>query len=334
MTAISQPDDHASDFPLVRRGYDPEAVDGFIRRLGETSEERVAEATTEIADLTRRLHNASQREEAVHLTFVAATRVKEEMLETAKREVDETRAVANEDAQRVLSEAQYEAFRIVTEAREEAEAALAEAHREADTLRGSIADEGASLSAARTEELDRHKEDFARERAELSAKMTHLRSAARDLEARLKSIARGALDDLGNLHMTALDENEALDDSTMNVPSAPSGTDRDNLVLGRRTSVTELEATLPEETFRETTPKEKTPPEEERYEDALPEDALAEDDEEGNRPTRGSFYSRRSARLPRIGADAANAVAAVNAMRKNFKEKPELEEQDLAMQSA
>ena len=49
-------------------------------------------------------------------------------------------------------------------------------------------------------------------------------------------------------------------------------------------------------------------------------------------PTGGSFYTKRSAKLPRIGAENNNAMAAINVLRNALRDSDEPE--DVAMRSA
>ena len=211
-------DEFTADFPFVRRGYDPDTVDVFLTELRTKWMLRLDQTTSDMAILQKELEEARRREEAIHLTFVAATRTKEEMLEAAGRELDEARAVAKEDADRIVSEAQYEAFRIVTEARQEAEAAITEARRDADTLRNSAADEGASLSATRALELRRLREEFVVEEVELRARVDRMRSAIDELEQRLQRLACGALEELGSMERAIRVETEALNELAGMVP--------------------------------------------------------------------------------------------------------------------
>lgn len=311
MTAIGSTDDHTAEFPIVRRGYDPATVDRFLARLGQRSVERTDALERRIAELEAGLDEARRREEAVHLTFVAATKTKEEMLQEASRQLAEAKAVAKEEAERILSEAQYEAFRIVTGAREEAEAAVDEARREAGTAGASGGDEGASPTKASTAELDRIREEFTAEQAGLADRLEQMRTVTSDLEHRLRALAQGTREELEAMNEAARTGTETHDDLAGAIPSATSVADKDDPSPGRRA------APEPAERPEPLTPLRPPPPE-------------IDDTPATNR---GSFYSRRSAGLPRIGADAASAVAAVSAMRGRHHEDT-AEDEDHAMQSA
>ncbi|MFQ5555233.1 MAG: DivIVA domain-containing protein [Acidimicrobiia bacterium] len=344
MTTTGHPDIPAADFAMVRRGYDPEAVDAYLNRLREAVSEQLDQTARDAVAVEEELEEARRREEAIHLTFVAATKTKEEMVDAAERQLDEARAVAKEEADRILSEAQYEAFRVVTEAREEAEAALAEARHEAETLTAMAADEGVSLSSARAIELDRLREEFATARTERAAKLSRLRAATSDLEDRLRALAGGALEEVAVMRKAVRAESDALDDLTGSVRSMSQVTG-DELDPDRRSApAAEPVAVAPKQAERPTVARRQPFVEgaerpDAGFESTISSPAASAEDTNGETTTvpRGSFYSRRSARLPRIGADAANALAAVSAMRENMNVDPEhdeSEDEDLAMQTA
>ena len=314
-------DTHTEDFAFVRRGYDPESVDSHLRGVESGWVKRLETAEAKVAELEAELAETRTREEAIHLTFIAATKTKEEMLETARRELEESRQAAKEESERIRSEAQYEAFRIVTDARTEAESAITEARREAESVRALAADEGASLSAARATELARLREEFAAQHTELTTRLERIRSVTGELEDRLRLLASGALGELTAVHAAARVESDALGDLAPVVPPATSG--EQALDPGRTTST-------------EDPPTPETSPAVADEPPAEPAARRRELPEIDDTPAtnRGSFYSRRSANLPRIGADAANAVAAVNAMRATAKSHAAMDEEDRAMRTA
>lgn len=294
-------------FAVVRRGYDMEQVDSYLTKRDSEYQSRLDDATALIARLEGELTNLKRKEEAVTLTLVAATKTKDEMLESAQRQLDDATSSAKEQADKILADAQYEAFRLVNDAKENADSAVAEAKAEAEAtltnarresvaILNQIKDESETFRVAHEQDLANARARFEEENAELTQRITKLRTVAGDLEKRLQALARGALDDLMGMKGMLTD--------AMPAPS--------------RTTA--------------------TPPA------AAPDVADKADDEEigpDGTPLRKSFYSRRSAKLPRIGSDAGkSALATASAMRTSVREQqndPEVSQTpsgDLAVQSA
>ena len=122
------------DFPVVRKGYDPQAVAAYLDQVERVLAEKVATAEARYAGLERDLAEAHGREEAVHLTLVAATKTKEELLVNAQRDADETLSQSKQQADELLAEAKKEAFRLVADARQTAEEASAMAREDAKQI--------------------------------------------------------------------------------------------------------------------------------------------------------------------------------------------------------
>jgi cell division septum initiation protein DivIVA len=234
-------------FTSVRKGYDPGEVDAHIRFLHEQLADKDVDARALSAEMEQRLKEASQREEAVHLMLVAATKTKEEMTDAARRQLEESDSEARTQADKILSEARYEAFRLVTEARAEADTALEKAKTEANDALATAREEAQTIiSTARREALeilataqgdatqlvdasDKEKErlraELAAEHTELAERVERLRAVAHELETRLQSLASAALGDLDGLLSEAAsiasDGDSAPDPS---VPPAPPAT--------------------------------------------------------------------------------------------------------------
>jgi cell division septum initiation protein DivIVA len=336
----------APEFPVVRRGYDIREVDQFVVGIDTVWEARLNEAAARIKRLELELEEARRREEAVHLTLVTATKTKEELMQAAQRDLTDATGNAREQAEKILSEAKFEAFRLVTEANKDAEqiiarardevgdierieipdadidALRAEAKADADRIREAaradaerilaeaqadaeskvaaaqsealkmlteIKDESERMVEERDRELVRMREQFEQDHSNAIARIQTLQIVAADLEHRLQNVASSALGEIQAI--------------TTEIPTVQISPPQAN-------APTQQDAAYQED-----------PPL-----DSIPEAATAESQPEAaaasERPApqeeqaKGSFYSRRSARLPRIGAEAASgALAAVSAMR-------------------
>ena len=215
------------EFPVLRKGgVDPSAVEAHLTEIRRYFEQKVAAAQARYANIEIELEEARKREEAVHLTLVAATKTKEELLTNAQREADQMVASSKEQAdhmvtsskeqaESLLAEAKKEAFRLVSEARESAEDAAGSAREEAKRIKTEAEEAAeATRNAARREAIEMidtvesdtnalmvaqeatisdMRRKYEEEEAELAARVEVLRATAADLEARLKAIATGTL---------------------------------------------------------------------------------------------------------------------------------------------
>jgi DivIVA domain-containing protein len=250
---MSVGDEFSAEFPIVRKGYDPASVDAFLADLRRTWTDRVDHAEARTRDVERQLAEARENEEAIHLTLLAATQTRDDMLKAAKAQIQDERTAAQEEADRLLAEARAEALAIVAEAQKDARTAIGIARREGEDARSTTGREGASPAAARILGGASPGED----EAEITARMDRLRSATSELEERIRQLTAARSDEDA---------------------------------------------------------------EEEEPAQVLAFDDTGDDDGEFDEPLtsrvgRGSFYSRRSAKLPRIGDDANTTMAAVHAMR-------------------
>ena len=209
------------DFPTVRRGFDPDAVAHYITRLEGEHEARTAAIEAAHATLESELADARRREEAVHLTLIAATKTKEELLASAHQTAEETVAKARQHSESVVSEAKKEAFRVVADARQSAEEAITTARedakrikaaaeeaadstrdaarREAIEMINTVETETAGLVAARETALAELEGRYSAQEAQLEERISALRATAADLETRLKAIATGSLGETATL---------------------------------------------------------------------------------------------------------------------------------------
>jgi DivIVA domain-containing protein len=345
-----------TEFPVVRRGYDMDEVDAFMSRLDTVMDAKLRSASARIEALEAELAEAKRHEEAVHLTLVAATKTKDELLVDAQRELTEATGNAREQAERILSEAKREAFRLVTEAnrdaeqiigsamaqgeteaaggseavraaaeaeaeqiraaaRADAESEIAAARTEALQLIAELKDESQRLVAARESDLQGLQIEFDTEQRLLTERIARLRGIGETLEIKVRGALGGALEQIESL----------------NIPFTSSVTS---------TSVSQAEAmAMPEPEHVEAAPPATPEPEMgapvETPDEVVTVDVAAVDADEDPDSSRGSFYSRRSAKLPRIGAEAANgALAAVSAMRASHRDREGARAKDVAMQTA
>ncbi len=203
------------EFPIVRRGFDPDSVDRYLAALQRELADKVAAAEAGYSNLEIALAEARDREEAVHLTLVAATKTKEEMLVNARREAEHTISGSRDHANELLGEAKKEAFRLMTDARQTAQETTAVARASAEEVRAkaqavaesirdkarleaieminSVETDTTSLMTAREVALAEMKATYGEEKAGLVERIGVLSAAANDLESRLKAIAAGTL---------------------------------------------------------------------------------------------------------------------------------------------
>lgn len=204
------------DFPVLRKGgIDPRSVEAHLTEVRRYFEQKVAAAEARYGNLEIELDEARKREEAVHLTLVAATKTKEEMLTNAQREAEQMVSSSKEQSESLLAEAKKEAFRLVSEARQSAEAAATAAQNEVTRIRteaeeaaeatrnaarreaiemiDTVESDTAALMAAQEATIADMRRKYEEEEAELAARVEVLRATAADLEARLKAIATGSL---------------------------------------------------------------------------------------------------------------------------------------------
>lgn len=291
-----------ADFDVVRRGYDIHQVDNFLTSM---QQQAAGSSQQRIEELELELKAAREKEEAVHLTLLAATKTREEMLKTARESIDGEASAAHAEAEAVRKSAQREAYEMITAARTDSEAALSSARAEATEIVeraraeatviiaaaknesteifAMIEDESARIVADREAELQARAEAFDKEHEEVRGRLAQWHTIATDLESRMSAIARGSLSQLTEVTAT-LNKHQA------------------ELEPSRFESVTPPPQKAPE-AYRS------------RFTD-LKESVESEEKKAVEPEARGSYYSRRSANLPRLGADAAGGVlSAVGALR-------------------
>jgi len=335
----------ATPFAVVRRGYDISEVDNHLRSLRRESQQGNEDLDTHVASLEAQLVDARKREEALLMTLVAATKTKEEALVAAQGELNEAADKARVSAESIVSEAQFEAFRLLTQAKEDAEATLEAAQAQAA---GSSA--GSHSSAALSEEEANRIRVEAR--AEAEALLEEMRIEAldtiREIREESEQIISARDANIASLRTEIVAMRERTTPAAMvnDQPQAKAGGALQELLA----NATE-DAGTPDPILQPSAVPIASSEEEQSRQmaDAASPRAtgMTVDDTDAlplsDRPARGSFYSRRSARLPRIGTDAANgALAAVSAMRSKGRDTsleddegvPLNPEEDMAMQTA
>ena len=176
---------------------------------------------------------------------------------------------ANEKAKQTLATSRYDAFRLVTEARKEAETILDEARSEA----AGIAKAAEITAQSKIGAAENQAVAIIEEARQRSTEHTHqVQTAAVSGEAALESEHRELSERVSSLRVLA----DQLEKRFAALAATASGSDA---------------ATTPVSTLDYSPSVQPAPSE------PAPEILPAEDD-----PERGSFYSRRSAKLPSIGA--------------------------------
>jgi len=316
-------DNQNDRFPIAKRGYDPHAVEAFLDVAAAENDRMLNEAATRIAALESELEEAKRQEEAVHLTILAATAAKDDMLEAAKHQAAELTANGRKEGDRIVTDARMQAFQLVTGARKEAELVVSEARSEVAAI--ARVDGEADISAdgpterekALQERIDEMQQVVAAMEAELSSRPTAAETEAALAEAATVDEAptevadnveepstHATIDDVAPPTPAAEDHDEDIEIVVTDTPpvEAPSELTLDDTEIAVDDVAVTVEASA---------------------------DSQAPDDSEGPdtsitdartpEAVRRSFYSRRSARLPRIGAEGGRDTMAVMAgLRTNF----------------
>ena len=154
----------SQEFPTANRGYDPAAVDAYLRSLGrEISklEGELSATRTKLVALEKRIKDNKDADTVVSTAFLAAAESKRKLLEDAEQRAaqmiaDAEAAVANikppsnEELDELRDEAEHilnRARRHLAESRDEADRMLLEAKEEADEILGEA--RRSALSAVR-----------------------------------------------------------------------------------------------------------------------------------------------------------------------------------------
>ncbi len=302
-------------FPIVKRGYDPETVESHLATLIEDNDHTLDEAAAQIASLQTDLEDSQKHEEAVHLTILAATKTKENMLEVAERQADEARSAGRKQGDGIITDARMQAFQVVTEARKEADEIVAEARAEVGAL-------------LRTMEATAPADDLPSERQiALEIRVEELQGVIAAMESELRS--RPTVPEVNDIEEDDDLDAEAPTAEATVIPIEHGVKEEDDEPVE---SPSEGLAAIVEDDIEivvtDTTPV--APTEDPILVDELghaedvagsleadpsDDDGSITDDREAD-SVRRSFYSRRSAKLPRIGVEAGRgAMAAAAGLR-------------------
>lgn len=219
----------AAQFRTVRKGYDPDEVDGFLGRAAKALEDAQQQATAmeararaAVARLQEVTAEGAATAPAAPESPAAPPRVEMQVgpdeaetisrtLLLAQRTADTTVAEARSEADRILGEARVEADSTIDSTREMSakllEDARAEARRAGEAERVAAASEVESLTTRRqylVGDVD-HLEQFLAEQRE------RLRAAARQIEALCDRVPAG----LGSVPAPAVSIFDTIDDGTI-----------------------------------------------------------------------------------------------------------------------
>jgi cell division septum initiation protein DivIVA len=311
-------------FPVVKRGYDPEAVESHLTALINENDQTLDEAAAQIASLQTDLEESQKHEEAVHLTILAATKTKEDMLEVAQRQADEARAAGRKQGDGIITDARMQAFQVVTEARKEADDVVAEARAEVGALMRNV--EASTTVADHPSESE----------VALQARIEEMQNVVAAMESEL--LARPVVSNATDVDQHRDHDDEQTIAETTVIPVEFGSMDEDEREdKGKDDSPSEIVDTVLEDDI-EIVVTDKTPLDPSDDTTSISVDELDDGDGVDRSPdaaaptddgritddrdadaVRRSFYSRRSAKLPRIGVEAGRgAMAAAAGLRKGL----------------
>jgi len=162
------------DFPVGRRGYEPEAVDAHLSAIA-----------AEVDELKR-----SSGKSSASLATSAGEQVRA-IVDAAETTAAQIRAEAEQEAEQTVTDARTEAERTVTDARKEAERTVNDAHKELEEAR----EQAATLAAAQIQKLSGATSGLlariAAMEQEVSGLVENLRSGATRLGDELRSLEAG-----------------------------------------------------------------------------------------------------------------------------------------------
>lgn len=153
------------EFDVVRRGYETNKVDGFLKSIGRhvtALEDQLRQAQVKVASLEKTIAGIKEREEAAETAYFAAAEAKQNLLKEAEaraaeilREATAGMPADDEDAERMQREAEQillqskKQLKAVERERAAAESQtetiVRDAQRRADELVAAATDEGRSI---------------------------------------------------------------------------------------------------------------------------------------------------------------------------------------------
>lgn len=297
--------DHTPEFPTSRKGYEPAAVDAYL-----------AQVRDELVGLRDDLAKARD-ELGVAGEELAATQTE---LDELRGNIDEARSAAADEARSLLENAQAtasatteaaerRASEIVAEAERSAEDRLQDVGREEEEMRERLRTRENEITAeldeidARVGERNRLIGDLetrlAAEEARYAERIHVLETVAKGLEDALRAVAEGSLLELGVFLET---QRAAVVDNDIVGAAVHHHFTTDALLAAA--------------------PKPPIAPKHTREDADVPETQTRRPDDAPRPPRRnddqGSFYSRRSARLPSMAEGQGQSIlAAMGALRKD-----------------
>jgi DivIVA domain-containing protein len=321
-------DNEYDRFPIAKRGYDPHAVEAFLDVAAADSDRMLNEAAARIAALESELEEARRQEEAVHLTILAATKAKDDMLEAARHQAGELSDNGRKEGDRIVTEARMQAFQLVTGARKEAETIVGDARAEAAAF--ARVDGAAEISidgpTEREDALQRRIDEMQQTVAAMERELSNRPAASDPVAARDEQPQDAPTDS----HEAAEADTEVIEEATTPeprtdaIPSAPAPGDHEDHIaivvtdappaepaiaqepLDTEIAVDDVAVTVEADLASEST-------------EAPTSKTGSITDERSPDAVRRSFYSRRSAKLPRIGAEGGrDTMAAIAGLRTNF----------------
>jgi DivIVA domain-containing protein len=171
-------------FPVSMRGYDREAVDGYVSRVRDVVARLEANRSPEAA-VKDALEKVGEQTKSV---LESAGQTAEEITLAARRDAEETGARAKSEADEIVAKAKAEAGEIVARSSAEAKETVAKARKEAAEHLQRTRDEVTALreeSEARLRELSADTESVRQDRGELIDEI-------REFAARVEEVARAA----------------------------------------------------------------------------------------------------------------------------------------------
>jgi cell division septum initiation protein DivIVA len=309
-------------FPIAKRGYEPQSVEAHLDEIAVGHDRMLDEAAARIAALEVELEESRKQEEAVHLTILAATKTKEDMLEAARHQAAEFAANGRKEGDRIVTDARMQAFQLVTGAREEAGTIVREARAEAAAVSRvdedtPIPDQGPSeRESALQQRIEEMQHVVAAMELELSRRPAHGDSSSSDS---VETAAPGG-NEKSSKAATKVDEappeTEAIEDVA---PPAPTPEHIEIVVTDAAPSERAVDISDDDTEIAVDDVAVSVDPTEDLPEaTSSPHEDGSITDERKPEAVRRSFYSRRSAKLPRIGAEGGRgAMAAVAGLRAN-----------------
>ena len=161
------------DFPVSRRGYDREAVDGYVSR---------------VRDVVAQLEKTHSPEAAVKDALEKVGEQTKSVLESAGQSAEQIKDAARREADETSSRAKSEASEILTKAKAEAKETVAKARKEAAEHLQSTQDKVTALQAeadARLRELEADTENVRQDRGALLDEI-------REFATRVEGVAKAA----------------------------------------------------------------------------------------------------------------------------------------------